>query len=135
VLLPPEGSDATAGAKTDVLRYNVNGIEIDEAAFNHLKIEIALRPLYVKIAGQTETLHVGRYPDRSDRMRWLVVRESPLHVWEWGQISKHPAPGKRTFYEVIVDQDLVDKVRAKLGGREERLTQETSNPETSDNGA
>ena len=120
VLLPPEGSDATAGAKTDVLRYNVDGIEMDEAAFNHLKTEIALRQLYVKIGGQTETLHVGRYPDRSDRIRWLVVRESPLHVWEWGQISKYPAPGKRFFYEVVVDQDLTDKIRAKLGGREER---------------
>lgn len=133
VLLPPEGSDATAGAKTDVLRYNVNGIEMDEFAFNRLKTEIALRPLYVKISGQTETLHVGRYPDRNDRIRWLVVRESPLHVWEWGQISKHPAPGKRFFYEVVVDPDLIDKIRAKLGNREERPIVESSASESSTN--
>lgn len=130
VLLPPEGSDATAGAKTDVLRYNVNGIEMDEMAFNRLKTEIALRQLYVKIGGQTETLHVGRYPDRNDRIRWIVVRESPLHVWEWGQISKYPAPGKRFFYEVVVDQDLIDKIRAKLGGREESPAPEASSSDT-----
>lgn len=127
VLLPPEGSDATAGAKTDVLRYNVNGIEMDQAAFNKLKTELILRPLYVKIGGQMETLHVGRYPDRADRMHWLVVRESPLHVWEFGEISKYPAPGNRFFYEVVMDQDLIDKIRNKLGsGRGERDSTDSS---------
>ncbi|KOR28895.1 hypothetical protein TI04_09970, partial [Achromatium sp. WMS2] len=121
VLLPPAGSDATAGAKTDVLRYNVNGIEMDEAAFNKLQTEINLRPLYFKLGGKVEKIYGGRYPDCKGNLRWLVIRESPMHNWIDGGISKHPAPEKRFFYEVIVDKALIDKVRAKFSsGKSER---------------
>lgn len=125
VLVPPEGSDATAGAKTDVLRYNVNGIEMDDVAFAKLKTELSLQPLYLKIGGNTETLHVGRYPDSSDRMHWLVVRESPLHIWEWESISQI-APGNKSFYEVVVDADLINKIRDKLNPKQGSQTAEDS---------
>jgi len=117
VLVPPEGSDATAGAKTNVLRYNVNGIEMDAMAFAKLKTEIALRPLYLKVGGQIESLHVGQYPDRSDRRHLIVVRESPVHIWEWGEISTKTDPENQIFYEVVVDEDLINKVRNKLNPR------------------
>lgn len=128
VLVPPEGSDATAGAKTDVLRYNVNGIEMDEAAFAKLKTELPLRPLFLKVGGKIETLHVGRYPDHSDRMHWLVVRESPLHIWEWGEISTQTAPGNKVFYEVVVDEDLINKIRNKLNPKRESQVSEGTFP-------
>jgi class 3 adenylate cyclase len=120
VLIPAEGSDATAGAKTDVLRYNVNGVELDEASFEKLKTELVLHRLDFPVSGKAERFHVGRYPDRRGRIQWLVVREAPVRVWDGGQISNRQAPGRR-FYEVVVDATLLTLIRAKLRpSREDR---------------
>ena len=123
VLMPTEGSEATAGAKTNVLRYNVNGIEMDEPAFLKLNTEMVLRRVEAKVGMRTECFYTGRYQDRNRRMHWLVVRKSPLHIWERGQMSERQVPDQY-FYEVVTDPFLITRVRAKL-----RLPREEAAPE------
>jgi hypothetical protein len=114
VLVPQEGSDALAGAKTDVLRYNLNGIEMDDAAFAELTTELVLHRMDIEVAGQPQRFHIGRYPDRSGRMHWLVVREAPVRVWDSGRVREQRHPDGRRFYEVVVDPALRTLIRSKL---------------------
>jgi len=113
VMLPAAGSDALAGSKMDVLRYNVNGIELDAEGFAKLKTELSMPRMDLRVAGRVQRFYVGRYPDRNGRMQWLVVREAPLMVWDGGQIQEGP-PSTRRFYEVVVDPSLLTLIRSKL---------------------
>ncbi len=113
VLLPASGSDALAGSKMDVLRYNVNGIELDADGFAKLKTELSMPRMDLRVSGRAQRFYVGRYPDRNGRMHWLVVREAPLRVWDGGQILEGP-PDTRRFYEVVVDPTLLTLIRSKL---------------------
>ncbi len=113
VLLPASGSDALAGSKMDVLRYNVNGIELDPEGFDKLKTELSMPRMDLRVSGRAQRFYVGRYPDRNGRMHWLVVRESPLRVWDGGQVVDGP-PSTRRFYEVVVDPSLLTLIRSKL---------------------
>jgi class 3 adenylate cyclase len=113
VMMPVSQEDLPSNAKTDVLRYNVNGVELNQEAFSKLKSELVLQRMDVKVAGRPERFHVGRYPDRSGRMHWLAVRESPMHYWENGQISDKTVPGTR-FYEAVMDNTLMTLIRSRL---------------------
>jgi class 3 adenylate cyclase len=119
VLLPVESADLPASLKTDVVRYNVNGIEMDTAAFSKLKSELAMQCMDVKVAGCVTRFHVGRYPDLNGRMQWLVVREAPMHLWERGEGPEQQAPGRR-FFEVVVEPSLITLLRSKLRSGAER---------------
>ena len=119
VMLPAESVDLPASSKTDVVRYNVNGIEMDTAAFSKLKSELVMQRMDAKVVGCATRFHVGRYPDLTGRMQWLVVRESPMRLWEGGEVSEKQAPGRR-FYEVVVEPSLITLLRSKLRSGAER---------------
>lgn len=120
VLLPAESAALPVASKADVVRYNVNGIELDQAAFNKLKHELVLQHMDLKVAGRAMRFHVGRYPDRSGRIQWLVVRESNMRLWKAGRILRNEARNRR-FYEVLVEPSLVNRIRSMLRpGRDEK---------------
>ncbi len=121
VLMPMAGSDALAGAKTDVLRYNLNGIEMDVEAFNKLRTELVLHRFDVKVGGELERFHVGRYPDKNGRMHWLAVREAPVKVWAHDRIGEK-WPENRSFFEVIVEPSLLTLIRSRLRSSSEQRT-------------
>lgn len=122
VLTPARQADLPAESKTDVLRFNVNGIELDTEAFAKLKGELVLHRIDLKVEGRHERFHVGRYPDRTDRMNWLIVREATMLIWQDGDISGRQDAHRR-FYEVVVDQKMITLIRSKLrSGREEKTT-------------
>ena len=101
-----------------LIRYNVNGIELDTSAFFKLKKEVVLRRIKIRNSEsrQTERYYVGRYPDLKGVSHWVVVREAPIRLWDGSQIGEADSTG-RHFYEVISEQKLISKIKAKLNPR------------------
>ncbi|HEV8540638.1 MAG TPA: hypothetical protein VGQ60_05695 [Nitrospiraceae bacterium] len=121
----PEG-DPLRGEKGEVhLRYNLNGIELDDAGFAKLQKEITLQQLSVRLAGDDEplTLHVGGYPDLKGAMHRVVVREGRMRLFD----KRHPKFGEPTqsvFYEVVTNQSILDRVKDQIKGEGAGKTEE-----------
>ena len=98
-----------------LVRFNVNGIELDAPAFFKLKSELVLHRVRIRDrqTKQSERYHVGRYPDLKGTTHWLVVREAPVRVWDGRSIGDEEPNGRR-FYEVITEPKLIARVKAKL---------------------
>jgi hypothetical protein len=98
-----------------LLRYNVNGIELDVAAFFKLKTELALQRVGGALPGYSEKsiFWAGRYPDRDGTPHWLLVREAPIRLWIGNNVSTEEDWGRR-FYEVITDPNILALVKQKL---------------------
>ncbi len=107
----PEG-DPLRGEKGEVhLRYNLNGIELDPAAFAKLRSEIALQRLDVPVPGDEAptTVYTGRYPDLKGAMHRVVVREGRMRLLD-RQHPKFGEPTRNVFYEVVSNEVLLGKV-------------------------
>lgn len=113
----PEG-DPLRGEKGEVhLRYNLNGIELDEAGFAKLQKEITLQQMPVRLPGDDEpmALYVGQYPDLKGAMHRVVVREGRMRLFD----KHHPKFGEPTqsvFYEVVTNQSILDRVKGQIKG-------------------
>jgi class 3 adenylate cyclase len=102
---------APHGQGEDLLRYNVNGIRLEESAFFKLQREMRLEqvrgPEGVAAHGLFFT---GTYSDAAGRDRFLVVRHAPVRDWD-GQVLGAVDPERRHFFEVIVDEALGNALR------------------------
>ncbi len=98
-----------------LLRFNVDGIEIDRPAFDKLKTELKLKRLIPDelLKCDAIALYVGRYPDNKGTKHWLVIREAPVHFWADSCIGSEEQKG-RCFYEVLVDHDVLAWVKTKV---------------------
>jgi class 3 adenylate cyclase len=117
----PVDQGATRKESSDrLLRYNVNGIELDVPAFFKIKNELALRKVGGAMPGYSEqsVFYAARFPDRKGAMHWLVLREAPVRLWIGNSISTEEQWGRR-FYEVITDPDTLaiakERLRSKRG--------------------
>ncbi len=111
-------ADALSGApeyQNRLLRFNVNGVELDGVAFRKLQSEMVLHKVEFHTASgeATERFHAGRYPDPQGIMHWLVIREAAVKVWDGADISAVDPRGRR-FYEVVTDTNLVEQVKRRL---------------------
>jgi hypothetical protein len=64
-----------------LLRYNVNGIELNEAGFRKLAQEIDLKPFHGSIPDlqlEKVRLYTGKFPTKSGRYQRLVLREDDV---------------------------------------------------------
>jgi len=99
-----------------LVRYNVNGIELDIAAFTRLHVEIALRKLVSP--GRDDrpavTLYAGFCADTQGENRLLLIREQAVKLWMGKQLLDAADDG-RQFYEVVTDQRLIARVARRLG--------------------
>ncbi len=84
----------------DLLRYNVNGIAIDEAAFEKLSSEVHFRKLTAKSGGVEESFFVGQYPDVLGKKRDIVIRQGKVGLWQPGSVPTSADTG-RVYYEVL----------------------------------
>jgi len=114
VLVAQPLTDGSDGGKSDpegLLHYNVNGIEMGAGAFDQLNVELMLTPIQLAQQSDTgeEVYHVGRYSDLRGDINWLVVRESPVHLWMGDRLVGN-AHAERVFYEVVSDRETVDQV-------------------------
>ncbi len=101
-----------------LLRFNVDGIELDRPAFDKLKRELALKRLTpdASLACDALTLYVGRYPDNSGVKHWLVIRKAAVHFWSDSSIGPEEQKG-RCFYEVLTDPEVLAWVKNKMNRR------------------
>ncbi len=98
-------------------RYNVNGIELDRPAFEHLRQELVMKRVEESGGQIGHRHHVGRFMDDSGKTRWLVVREAPLLMWDGRELAVMEGEGARHFYEVVASPELARKIRNRLAGK------------------
>ena len=93
--------DALKGEKgQQLIRYNVNGIVIDDAAFAKLSEEVSFKRLKAKSNDREEVFYVGQYPDVQGKERDLVVREGKVGVLKGNQVELS-ADTHGKYYEVL----------------------------------
>ena len=98
------GSEPEKGLSDDeiILRYNVNGIEINQGGFNKLAREIDLKTincLIPEIKKEPIILHTGKFPLVTGTFQRLIIREDSvleLDPVAWGIMGKV----NRKYYEV-----------------------------------
>lgn len=115
LLARPDNISGLEDYNDKLIRFNVNGIELDAPAFFKLKSELVLHRVRVRDhqTTQSERYHVGRYPDLKGTTHWLVVREAPVRIWD-GESMGDEEPGGRRFYEVITEPKMIARVKARL---------------------
>lgn len=118
VAAPVHGERVDQAWGDGLVRYNVNGIELDDAAFVQLNTEVSLRRIRVreKQKRQPTRLYAGRCPDVNGEMHWLLVREQVVKLWVGKQLLETEEEG-RSYYEVLTDSRLIDRVLAQLDAR------------------
>jgi len=98
----------------NTIRYNVNGILLDNPGFEKLQQEIVLKRVSVKINGDAVTLHVGKFPDVQGKSHDLVIREGRVRLWR----DEAPVEGHLSderFYEVVSNRKLITQLTAPQG--------------------
>jgi hypothetical protein len=91
------------------LRYNLNGIEISEAAFEKLSSEIDMKPVPVRIPGlenDKTRIYTGTFPTVSGHFHRLVIRKSPISVID-PETLEIQNPTEKYFYEVCTHPALI----------------------------
>ena len=99
----------------ELVRYNVNGILVDDAAFMKLTTECHFKRLKAKSGDNEEVFYVGEYPDVQGKTRDLVVREGKVGVLT----DDGPQPGADTgllYYEVLPNSKFAARI-AELARR------------------
>lgn len=87
------------------VRYNVNGILLDNAAFEKLRVEMTLRKLRLKLNGKEFTFFAGQYPDCQGRKHELVIREGQVGLWKNERIEENPDSSEK-YYEIVVNRKV-----------------------------
>ena len=90
-------------------RYNVNGIELDLPAFQHLAEEIVLKKVKAASYGKKtgDNYYVGRFPDMAGKTRWQVVRHSAIKHWDGNKLSGSSKKAGNSFYELVTDPEIL----------------------------
>lgn len=102
--------DVAQGEKgQQYIRYNVNGITIDDLAFAKLKTEVDLKSKLLKINGVEYLFHVGQYPDIKGRKKDIVIREGKVGIWDTDTIVE-TRDDAETYYEVVVNQKVIPSI-------------------------
>ena len=108
-------SKEASAAKSDgnILRYNVNGIELNADGFKKLSKEIDLKTVVCQIPEIQEEkikVHTGRFPTKSGKYRRLVIREAYIP-----EIAPHDFRIVRSttkkYYEVCTHSKIYQYVR------------------------
>ena len=105
VLRIAEGETSKGEKGQHFVRYNVNGINIDELAFNKLKQEIPLKSFRMKLNAKEYLFHIGQYPDSNGRKKDLVIREGKVGIWRNSQIEED-LDSDASYYEVVVNRKV-----------------------------
>ncbi len=107
--------DATGDEGEELLvRYNLNGIELNEEGFQKLSAEISLAPMGGNFplpwGKERVQLYFGEVP-LGDSLEPIVIRQGFVRqLLPGGKIGE---PGNRPYYEVCTDSKLLDLARKK----------------------
>jgi len=98
-----------------LVRYNLNGIEMNEEGFEKLSGEISLTPLagnFTMPWGKERVqLYIGELP-LGNSLETIVVRKGSVR--ELLPDAKIGNPGPRSYYEVCTNPKLLEIARKKL---------------------
>jgi hypothetical protein len=109
-VLEIDSEDRARGEKgQDFIRYNVNGILLDDAAFAKLQSELNLSQLNVRSGDKSETVHVGKFPDVQGKERYLVIREGVIGLWKGDEVIENPE-STAVFYEVLPNTKFANQI-------------------------
>lgn len=109
VLRIADGESSKGEKGQHFLRYNVNGINIDDASFAKLKTEIPLKTIRMKLNAKDYLFHVGHYPDMNGRKKDLVIREGKIGLWKDNEMLDDP-DATESYYEVVVNRKVLPLV-------------------------
>lgn len=108
-------SDQSDGQKQRLLRFNVNGIDLDPPAFARLQNELVMHKVRLQShSGAFHHYYAGRFIDRQGTSHWLIVREAPVKILTDENIVADPQGEVTYYYEVITDSELIERVKSKL---------------------
>ncbi len=102
-----------------ILRYNVDGIELNASGFKKLRQEIDLKPLHLRLAavpGEKHRFYSGRYPTVSGQSRPLVIREAHVPLISLPDLLVERI-SKEIYYEVCSQERLLKCVAAISDGQ------------------
>ena len=91
-----------------ILRYNVNGIELNEAGFQKLTAEINLKPmncLVPELQREPIIIHTGKFPLVTGTFQRLILREDWVQELRPGDL-KMLGKVNRKYYEVCTHDGL-----------------------------
>jgi hypothetical protein len=108
-------------ANETLVRYNVDGIELDATAFAQLHVELSMRRLSArdKALNRPEVLHAGTCADTHGENHLLVVRERRIKLWMGRQLLDANEDGRR-YYEILTDPQLLARVAGRLASEEQK---------------
>jgi hypothetical protein len=115
-LLQPLMEDAAEDEGEELLvRFNLNGIELNEEGFQKLSAEIAMAPMGGNFpmpwGKERVQLYFGEVP-LGDTLEPVVIRKGFVHQLLPG--AKVGTQGTRAYYEVCTDPKLLDLARKKF---------------------
>jgi class 3 adenylate cyclase len=98
-----------------LIRYNLNGIELNEEGFGKLSAEIALSQIEADCAlpwgRERVTFYFGEVP-MGDKVEPILIRKG--FVRQLLSDGKIGSPGTHAYYEVCTATDLIESVRERL---------------------
>jgi len=100
VFSPAEGMEG--GEK---LIHNMNGILLDNIAFEKLQAEISLKQLQLFVNDKSTILYIGKFPDNEGKSHDLVIREG--HIGMWPENTAEASLTKHCYYEVVSNHKLI----------------------------
>ena len=109
-----EGGDGDEGEDL-MIRYNLNGIELNEEGFQKLSAEISLAPMVGNFAmpwgKERVQLFFGEVP-LGETFEPIIIRKG--FVRQLLPDGKVGPEGTRPYYEICVDEKLLEVARKKL---------------------
>ncbi|MBT4255875.1 MAG: hypothetical protein HOD87_07445, partial [Gammaproteobacteria bacterium] len=117
VLRIADGENEKGEKGQHYVRYNVNGILVDEDGFQKLKEEMPLKSLQMKLNGKQYMFHVGQYPDANGRKKDLVIREGKVGIWRDSQVHEDPE-ATENYYEIVVNRKVLPLVLEAATGKQ-----------------
>lgn len=105
-------SDADVAATADdiSLRYNVNGIELDNAAFKKLSEEIDLKVITVNIQKKKQKFYTGKFPTKNNKYQSIVIREARVSRVNPDNLAVIELTSRK-YYEVCTNAKLCEYVK------------------------
>ncbi|MBU0501127.1 MAG: hypothetical protein KJ558_03495 [Gammaproteobacteria bacterium] len=105
-----------------LLRYNVNGIELDLPAFLKLQHELSLYKGNDKEDKETRYF-MGQVTDKLGALHTLVIRDCPVREWRDNRIGAEDRRGRR-YFEVVSEAEKVHEAKRLL----DAATSRSNNP-------
>ena len=99
-----------------LIRFNVNGILLENAAFAKLEKEVKLRKISVAFDNHQEKLYYGLYKDVEGSRHDIVIREGRVGLWKDESIIRGDENAE-PYYEVVTNGKVISMLRDKLNSK------------------